>query len=188
MFTKLQVTKKVMAAMAVTAALLLAAPVAANADDYTQGAPCKLDVSVVQAGDSARVICEPGTWAPNEEIDWTATGTDGAAIRLVSTSTVHFAKHANGDGSDVLTVTLPSEATGVYSIVGHGESSEHTCAVSLTVLPADSAATVSDPGAQGLAATGSTIAAWAAWVGGGLLALGLLSVAIAAWVRRIRAS
>jgi hypothetical protein len=180
--------KKLLAAMAVTAALLVAAPAAANAEDYTQGAPCRLDSSVVQAGGTAKVICVPGTWAANELIDWTATGEDGASIRLVSTSTVHYTKQANADGSDVLSVTLPSTASGAYSIVGVGEASSHTCAVSLTVLPADAAVTVSDPGGQGLAATGSTIAAWAAWVGGGLLALGLVAVAIGAWVRRIRAS
>jgi hypothetical protein len=180
--------KKLLAAIAVTAALLVAAPAAANAEGYTQGAPCRLDTSVVQAGGAAKVICVPGTWAPHERIEWTATGENGASIRLVSTSTVHFTKQANSDGSDVLSVTLPSGATGVYSIVGTGAASSHVCAVSLTVLPADAAVTVADPGARGLAATGSTIATWAAWVGGGLLALGLLTLAVAAWARRVRAS
>ncbi|MDN4614304.1 hypothetical protein P5G50_07560 [Leifsonia sp. F6_8S_P_1B] len=181
-------TKKVLAAMAVTAALLVAAPAAANAENYTDGTPCKLDLSVVQSGDTARVICRPGTWASSEEVAWTATGEDGASIRLAATSTVTFTKQAESDGSDVLAVTLPADATGVYSIVGHGQASGHTCAVSLTVLPDDAAVPASDVGSQGLAATGSTIAAWAAWVGGGLLALGGLTVAIAAWVRRMRAS
>jgi len=178
--------KKILAAIAVSAALLLSAPVAANAVDYTQGAPCRFDSTVVQAGGTATLICVPGTWAASETVDWTASGENGANIVMVSSVT--FAKVANGDGSDVLKVTLPADAVGTYSVVGHGRTSDHTCPASLTVLPADSAVSVSDPGNQGLAATGSQVAVWAAWAGGGMLLIGLLVLAILAWARKLRAS
>ena len=42
--------KKIVAAIAVTAGLLLAAPAAANAVPYTQGAECAFDASVATAG------------------------------------------------------------------------------------------------------------------------------------------
>ncbi|MDR6612283.1 MULTISPECIES: hypothetical protein [unclassified Leifsonia] len=185
--------KKILAAIAVTAGLLLAAPAAANAVNYTDGAQCKFDVSVAEAGGTATLICIPGTWSPGEAINWTVTGQDGAGFKLASLrtadSSLSFVKHANADGSDVLTVTLPASASGTYSVVGHGQSSGHECPASLTVLPADQASTVLDPGSSdGLAHTGSVVATWAAWMGGSLVVLGLIALAIVGWVRKLKAS
>lgn len=183
--------RKILAAAAVTLAVLLAAPAAANAVDYTQGSPCRFDASVAHAGDTVHIVCDPGTWAPQEFIDWTGTGESGSSMKLVSTtassSSVHFAKQSNADGSDLLTVTLPADAVGVYAFTGVGRTSDHTCPASITVLPADSAVTVSDP-ASGLAATGSTLAIWAIWIGGGLLAAGLVTVSVVFWARKVRES
>ncbi len=179
--------KKILAAAAVTAALLLAAPAAANAVDYPSGAPCTFDVSTTQAGHSATLTCVPGTWGDGESITWVASGSDGSSI--VMASSVTFSKHANSDGSDVLHVTLPADATGSYTITGTGSSTGHVCSASLTVVPADaSASTINDPGSSGLADTGSVIAEWAIWTGAGLLAIGLVSVAVAAWMRKVRSS
>jgi len=185
--------KKILAAIAMTAGLLLAAPAAANAVDYTNGAQCKFDVSVAEAGGTATLICIPGTWSPGEAITWTVTGQDGSSFKLASfstaTSSLQFVKHSNADGSDVLTVTLPSTASGQYSVVGVGQSSGHECPASLTVLPADQASTVVDPGSSnGLAHTGSVVATWAAWAGGSLVVLGLIALAIVAWVRKLKTS
>jgi len=182
--------KKILAAIAVSAGLLLAVPAAANAADYTAGAQCSFDASVAQAGGTATLICIPGTWSPGEAIDWTVTGENGSSFRLASFSTanssLHFTKHSNADGSDVLTVTIPASASGTYSVVGRGQTSGHICPASLTVLPADQYSTAVDPGDNGLAHTGSTIAVWAVWMGGSLVILGLIALAIMAWVRRVR--
>ncbi|MDN4598287.1 hypothetical protein [Leifsonia virtsii] len=182
--------KKILAAVAVTAGLLLAAPAAANAVDYTDGAQCKFDVSVVDSGSSATLICIPGTWSPGEAITWTVTGQDGSSFKLASfttaSSSLQFTKHANADGSDVLSVTLPASASGQYSVVGVGQTSGHECPTTLTVLPADQASTVVDPGSGGLAHTGSVVATWAAWAGGSLVVLGLIALAIVAWIRKLK--
>lgn len=185
--------KKLLAAVAVTAGLLLAAPAAANAVDYTDGAQCKFDASVAQAGGTATLICIPGTWSPGEAIDWTVTGENGSSFKLASfttaTSSLHFVKHSNADGSDVLTVSIPASASGQYSVVGVGQSSGHECPASLTVLPADQTSTVIDPGSSdGLAHTGSVVATWAIWMGGSLVVLGLITLAILAWVRKVRST
>ncbi|WP_285113992.1 hypothetical protein [Leifsonia sp. fls2-241-R2A-40a] len=185
--------KKILAAVAVTAGLLLAAPVAANAVPYTHGAECQFDVSVVQTGGSATLICVPGTWAPGESIDWTVNGQDGGSFTLASLqtgpSTLHFTKQSNADGSDVLAVKLPADASGTYTVVGHGATSGHECSATLTVLPADQASTVLDPGSSnGLAHTGSVVATWAAWMGGSLVVLGLIALAVVGWVRKLKAS
>ena len=106
-----------------------------------------------------------------------------------ATSSLHYTKHANADGSDVLLMTLPANASGQYSVVGVGQKSGHECPTTLTVLPADQASTVVDPGSgssSGLAATGSVVAAWAAWAGGALIVLGLIALAVVAWIRRLR--
>jgi hypothetical protein len=182
--------KKILAAIAVTVGLLLAAPVTANAADYTAGAQCSFDASVAQAGGSATLICIPGTWAPGEAIDWTVTGENGASFQLASfstaTSSLHFTKHSNADGSDVLTATIPASASGTYSFIGRGQTSGHICPASLTVLPADQYSTAVDPGDNGLAHTGSTIATWAVWMGGSLVVLGLIALAIVAWLRKVK--
>lgn len=183
--------KKIVAAVAVTAGLLLAAPAAANAVDYTNGAQCSFDASVATAGGTATLICVPGTWAPGEAINWTVSGEDGASFTLASyrtaTSSLHFVKHSNADGSDVLKVTVPASATGTYNFVGVGQTSGHECPATLTILPADQASTVVDPGSSnGLAHTGSVVAAWAAWMGGSLVILGLIALAIVAWVRKVK--
>ncbi|WP_426623137.1 hypothetical protein ACPPVW_10860 [Leifsonia sp. McL0607] len=175
--------KKILAAAAVTAALLLAAPAAANAVDYPSGAPCTFDVSTPQAGNSATLTCVPDSWGNGETITWVASGSDVASIVMASSVS------ANADGSDVLLVTLPADASGTYTITGTGASSGHIYSASLTVVPADaSASTINDPGSSGLADTGSVIAEWALWTGAGLLVVGLVSVAIAAWMRKVRSS
>ncbi len=188
--------KKIVAALAVTAGLLLAAPAAANAVPYTKGAECAFDTSVATAGGTATLICIPGTWTPGEAITWTVSGEDGAGFKLASYSTakssLQFVKHSNADGSDVLTVNVPASASGAYSFVGVGQSSGHECPATLTILPADQASTVVDPGSSnsngGLAHTGSVVASWAAWMGGSLVILGLIALAIVAWVRKIKAT
>lgn len=184
--------KKILAAIAVTAGLLLAAPAAANAVDYTNGAQCTFDVSVAQAGGSATLICIPGTWSPGEAITWTLTGQDGSSFTLASfhaaDSSLSFTKHSNGDGSDVLSVKLPAGASGTYRVVGVGQTSGHQCSASLTVLPADQSSTAVDPGSGGLPHTGSVVATWAAWMGGSLIALGLIALAIVAWARKVKES
>jgi len=184
--------KKIVAAIAVTAGLLLAAPAAANAVPYTKGAECAFDASVATAGGTATLICVPGTWTPGEAITWTVTGESGSAFKLASFSTAKsslaFVKHSNADGSDVLTVSVPASATGTYSFVGVGQTSGHECPATLTILPADSTSTVVDPGSSsgGLAHTGSVVASWAAWMGGSLVILGLIALAIVAWVRKVK--
>jgi hypothetical protein len=183
--------KKILAAVAVTAGLLLAAPAAANAVDYTDGAQCSFDASVATAGGTATLICIPGTWAPGEAINWTVTGENGSSFKLASFATapssLHFIKHSNADGSDVLTVTVPASASGTYNFVGVGQSSGHECPATLTILPADQASTVLDPGSSdGLAHTGSVVATWAAWMGGSLVVLGLIALAIMGWLRKVK--
>ena len=187
--------KKILVAVAVAAGLLIAAPGVAEATDYTSGSPCQFQSATVEAGGSVQLICVPGTWAPSELVDWSVTGQDGASIQLASfhaqSSTVHFSKHANADGSDVLTITVPADASGAYTVTGVGQTSGHVCTATLTVDPAESAvnssSTSTTPGI-GLSNTGSVVATWVAWLGGGLILLGLIVLAIVYWARRVRSS
>jgi hypothetical protein len=181
--------KKILAALAVTAGLLLAAPAAANATNYTDGAQCSFDVSVVSTGGTASLICIPGTWTPGESITWSVSGPSGTTLASFdgTANSSTFSKHANADGSDVLTVALPQGASGTYSITGIGQTSGHECTASLTVLPADQASTVLDPGStDGLAHTGSVVSAGVAWMGGSLVVLGLIALAVVGWLRKAK--
>ncbi|AGW42339.1 ABC transporter ATP-binding protein [Leifsonia xyli subsp. cynodontis DSM 46306] len=61
--------RKTLAALTIAATLMLAAPTAANADQYTKGAPCRFDLLSSQAGGTATLICVPGTWSASELVD-----------------------------------------------------------------------------------------------------------------------
>lgn len=187
--------KKIVAGLAVAAMLLLATPAAANAVQYTNGSPCRFDVNVVRAGDTATLVCVPGTWAALETVDWSITGSNGFTARFASFTTApntsaHFAKSVAADGSDVLKIFLPTSAVGLYSIVGHGRISDHTCPTSLTVLPADrpASASSSSSSSSDLAATGSIILGWIVWIAVGLLVLGLIVLLITRRRRRTRSN
>jgi hypothetical protein len=177
--------KKILAAVALTAGLLLAAPTTANAVGYTDGAQCGFDVSVVKAGATSTLLCVPGTWSAGETIDWTVTGPDDPGFARAAGIRLHYATRANADGSDVLRFTLPPGASGRYSVVGVGQSSRHECATTVTVLPPDRVSAAVDPGGtHALADTGSVVAVSAAWAGGGLVVLGAIALAVVALIRR----
>ena len=189
---------KYLAALIVGAAVALSAPVAANAAPYTSGGSCSISPSTVGAGDSATLTCSPGTFKSSETVDYTVSGENGSAADLASyhtgVSSAHAAKSAGGDGSAVLQVTVPKNASGAYTITGTGETSNAASGATITVIPADAPAgaktttTSASTSTNTIASTGSTIAACIAWIGGALVVLGLLVLALLAAARRRRAT
>lgn len=188
--------KKYLAALIVGAAVALSAPVAANAAPYTSGGSCSISPTTVGAGDSATLTCSPGTFKSSETVDYTVSGDNGSGANLASyrtgTSSAHAAKSAGGDGSAVLQITVPKNASGAYTITGTGETSSAASGATVTVIPADApagakTATISTT-SNTIASTGSTIAAIIVWIGGALIVLGLLVLALLAAARRRRAT
>ncbi|MFF1573985.1 hypothetical protein ACFVWR_14675 [Leifsonia sp. NPDC058292] len=182
--------KKALAALIVGVAIALAIPAAATAEPYTKGSSCSIAPTTVSAGATATLTCDAGTFQPSELVAYTVSGENGADANLASyrTSSAHTTKAAASDGSAVLRVTVPKDASGAYKITGIGETSKAASGATVTVLPADGAATKSNDtpasGGSTIASTGSTIAAYIAWIGGALVVLGLIVLALLAARRR----
>lgn len=177
--------KKILIAVAVAGGLFLAMPGAAGATDYTTGSPCQLDTSTVNPGGTVTLTGSPGAFGPSETVVWTASGQDRAGIQLPQ------AKQANADGSETIMITLPADADGVVAVTGVGQTTGQSCMASVTVIPSSASTSqnsTSTTPSTGLPNTGSVIATWVAWLGGGLILAGLIVLAIVYWARRIRSS
>ncbi|GAA1449591.1 hypothetical protein [Leifsonia poae] len=190
--------KKLLAALIVGAAVALAAPAAANAAPETAGGTCSISPTTVPAGGTTTLTCEDGTFGANESVAYTVSGENGADASLASYRTsvgsAHATKAASSTGGSVLQITVPSDASGAYTVTGTGASSHAEAAATVTVIPADTAAGASSTGSSStssgssIASTGSIVAGYLAWVGGGLIVAGLIALAIIAAVRRRHAN
>jgi hypothetical protein len=184
-------SKKLFATLLLIVATTFAAPLAANADDYTSDGGCTISPATVQGGGSATLTCDPGTFGDSEGVDYVVSGQNGADAHLASfrtsVSTASVVKTSAPDGSAELVITVPRSASGAYDVTGTGEASHASAAATITVIPADdpagSAATSSGSG-SGLADTGSIISASLISVGVGLVLAGIIVVIIVAARRR----
>ncbi|WP_460776114.1 hypothetical protein [Microbacterium sp. GXF7504] len=164
-----------LAAIAVAIVALVAAPAAANAA-YTPSPQGGTTTFTAAPGGSVSV---PYTgFQPGETVRFSLTGenANGATLALVKTAveTKTFDKAASASGAVTVTVTLPSNATGAYTLSAQGLTS------------GTSAAAVTINAGQVPAATGVDSASlMGVWIGGGVLLLGGLAVTVFA-VRRQR--
>lgn len=169
------------AAVVVAAAAFTALPLAANAAGVTQYP-------------DAQVVSGPATLAPGasgtytfagfeagEQVTFTLTGegigpANLAIVKAAPTSTTEV-KTAAADGTASAVVTLPTNATGVYTLTADSASTD-PASVTIT-LPA---------GAGGLPATGIDAASMTGvWIGGGALLAAGIAVTSVAMIRRRQA-
>jgi hypothetical protein len=189
------VAKKILAALIVGAAVALATPAAASAVPYTDGGSCSISPTTVRAGGITTLNCKPGTFHPSEMVDYTVSGENGSTANIASyriaNGSAHASKIAAADGGAVLLVTVPRDASGAYTVTGTGATSRAAAAATVTVLPIDAAAgaKASSPSSgTTIAATGSVITGYIAWIGGALVLAGLVVLVIVAGARRRRAT
>lgn len=167
------------AAAVTLAAGAIFAPVAANA--Y---APDAEDGSVVvTAGGTVTVTFTD--FAPNEDVQFFLSGENasGASLAFVKfafeSNVLIGTKTATGSGSVSPAVTLPSNASGTYTLAAVGTDSGETADATITV-----AAAAGDPT---LPATGGDSGQLLGlWIGGGALLLAGGGIAVATTVRRQR--
>jgi hypothetical protein len=189
--------RKLLATLLLVVAATLAAPMAANADDYTAGGGCAVSPSTLRGGQTATLTCVPGTFGHSEHVSYVVSGQNGADAHLASfstsLSTANVVKTSGPDGSALLLVTVPRDASGAYAITGTGASSHSVTTATVTVIPADdpassgsssSGSSTSSGSASGLAHTGSVVSAPVIYLGLGLAAAGLVIVLIVAIRRR----
>ncbi len=185
--------KKLLATLLLVVAATFAAPMAANADQYTSGGSCSVSPTTVRGGQTATLTCAPETFADSEAVTYVVAGLDGLNTHLASfhasVSTASVIKTSGPNGSSVLLITVPRDASGAYQITGTGATSKVSTAATITVIPADDpapAAPASTTAGSGLAATGSTITTSLVFVGIGLALAGIV-VMIVVGVRRRKA-
>ncbi|WIM22818.1 MULTISPECIES: cell wall protein [unclassified Microbacterium] len=170
------------AAVAATSALALPAAAQAAAI-YPPSDSCAVSPATAGAGESLDFSCNAATFSANEPVTITVTGENGAGVTFGAA----FVKFAITTGSttttstdtgalEPITITLPSDARGVYNIA----------AISPTSAGGAGSTTVGTGGA-GLATTGGDASQFAGlWLGGGALVLAGAAVAAGAAVRRAR--
>lgn len=180
--------KKLIAAVVLAGAALLATPAVANAAGYTPDSNVSVSGNYA-AGGTAAVSFSPGAFQDNETVNVQVTGAGAVTLGALPTTTVSKSYTASSDGSLVVRVTFPAGASGTYNLTATGATSGVVGLASFTVAPADAAAAPAS-GSNGtngtLAFTGGTISALALWVGGGAVLLGGGLLVVRGSVRRQR--
>lgn len=180
--------KKITAVVALALAGLFVAPLAANAS-YVPGASITATGDFTPGGTFV-VDFSDGSFQPNEEVSLALTGENatGATLAVVNTQTTQ--KTASATGAVSLTVTLPTNATGSYTVTGTGLSSGLIGTVTITVSAAGGAGAGAgaDTNGDGLADTGFNTPAFVVWAAAGAVVLGAALIAVFVMMRRQRAS
>jgi len=179
--------KKLIAAVVLAGAALLATPAAANAAGYTPDSNVSVSGSYT-AGGTAVVNFSTGAFQDNETVNVQVTGAGAVTLGALPTTTVSKTYTAAADGSLAVKVSFPQGASGTYSLTATGATSGVVGYASFTVAPADANATAANgAGTDGtLAFTGGTISALALWVAGGAVVLGGGLLLVRGSVRRQR--
>lgn len=185
--------KKLIAAVVLAGAALLATPAVANAAGYTPDSDVSVSGTAV-AGGTAAVSFTPGAFQDNETVNVQVTGAGAVTLGALPTTTVSKTYTAASDGSLVVKVTFPQGASGTYNLTATGATSGVVGFAAFTVAPADAAAVPAAGAGAGtgtdgtLAFTGSTVSALALWVAGGAVVLGGGLLLVRGSVRRQRES
>ena len=183
--------KKALAGLAIAAAAIFIAPAAAQA--YLPSGDITGPATIAPGGSGTVNF---NGFDPNETVSFTLSGENGAGASLASAvsavSTANIVKGADSSGSVSVTVTLPSDATGSYTLTGTGLSSGSFGSIVFSAGSStggsSSGGTTSGGSTGGLPNTGATIPTLGLWAGGGLLALGAAFVIVLTIVRRQKAA
>ena len=177
--------KKVLAGAALAIIAVLAVPAAAQAYSITPppntsagagetfsatftGFSSGEDVSIALTGESA------------------SSATLAAVVTAVETKTIVKAADAAGDVT--VTVTLPSNASGSYTLTATGLTSGAIGQSTITAVSSSAAGGSGSGATGGLPNTGAMDPTLGIWAGGGLLALGAAFVIVLTVVRRQKAT
>jgi LPXTG-motif cell wall-anchored protein len=183
--------KKTFAGLALAVLAIFTVPAAAQA--YVPTPPAGVTVTA-----SGTVTVTFSGFAANEPVSFTLTGefaasaTFGSVVTAVETSPA-FVKDANAAGSVPVTVTLPANATGTYTLSATGLDSGALANTTITVVSDGSGSgtgtgTGTTGSTGGLPNTGAMDPTLGIWAGGGLLALGAAFVIVLTVVRRQKAA
>lgn len=137
--------KKLLATLTIAFVVLLAVPAAAHASGYV--AADLISVSGdQQAGGEVSVAFRAGAFENLERVSVAVTGDGAVTLGLVRAATVDAVRSATGVGGLDLTVILPTDATGSYTLTATGLSSQSVGTATITVVAADGAASLPSAG------------------------------------------
>ncbi|RWZ68624.1 hypothetical protein ELQ92_05340 [Labedella populi] len=162
--------KKFIAGAGIALVALFAAPAAAQAVYAPEE-----DVIVsgeAQPGETLAVTFDE-VFTPGEQVSAQVSGNGQPTIAIFKAATDSVTKAAGADGTVVFDVTLPTDASGTYSVTATGLESGIIAAADITVVAADSGSGAGDDSGDGLAVTGGT-ALTAIWIAAGALGLGVV--------------
>ena len=184
--------KKALAVLSIAVMALVAAPAAANAAGYVPSGNVTVSGSAT-AGGTVTVGFAPGSFTPNETVSVSVSGNTAVTLSAVKAAVLtQFTKQATASGAFSVNVTLPSNASGTYTLTATGLSSGNVGTAAITVGPATVAntgngASLANTGSGSqLANTGATLPMLMIWIGAGALILGVAIVGTLAFVRRQR--
>ena len=137
--------KKILATLTIALGTLLAVPMAAHAAGYV--AADLISVSGdQQAGGKVSVAFGDGAFENSERVSVAVTGEGEVTFGAVRAATVDAVRSATNVGALNLTVVLPTDATGSYTLTATGLSSQSVGTVTITVVSADGSATLPSAG------------------------------------------
>ncbi|TFB85605.1 hypothetical protein E3O44_13545 [Cryobacterium algoricola] len=176
--------KKTLAVIALAVLAIFAVPAAANAAGYVADDHVLVS-GTTEPGDTVDVEFTDGSFTPGEDVSFSCTGSGLATLSIVKAATATLVKSTSATGAVKVAVTLPSDATGTYTLTATGLTSGTVGAASITVTAVDSASTATNTG-TGLANTGYTTPLLLLWAAAGALLLGVALVVVLRFVRRSR--
>lgn len=167
---------------ALLTAMTLGAPAAAHASTiYPPVDACSSDAAGAGPGDTISFSCDASSFGPNETVTVTITGENGAGasfamVRMaVTTASAQYESDASG-ALPAVSITLPSDARGVYNIAAVSATSAGGTA-SAVIDSSQSSDPLVRAGFDGSQLTGL-------WIGAGALVAAGAVILIAAGVRR----
>jgi PKD repeat protein len=176
------VFKKSLATAALAVIAVFAFAPAANAVDYVSDSKVTITSAPI-AGETAVIAFAAESFAANESVTYSATGSEAATLSVIKTAvTKTLVKTASATGSSSVNVAIPATATGDFTVTAESLSASYT--VTLDIVAASAAAATDD----GLAATGFNAPVLVIWGAAGILVLGGALVLVRRSVRRQHAA
>ncbi|MFF3028967.1 cell wall protein [Microbacterium sp. NPDC057944] len=180
---------KAAATTALVAGALLLTPAFAGATSYTPPSTGTVSAATVAPGGTFTFSAPAEIFAPGESVTISLTGENalGASLGFVKfaieTKALGTVSAGSNGGLGAVSITLPSNASGRYSVLATSESNP----TGIAAYVSTDAGAGTGTGDDGLAATGADSSALLPiWIGGGALVLAGGGLAVAATVHRNR--
>lgn len=178
--------KKIFAVLVLALIAIFSVPAIASAVGYVPSCSASVTGSAIPGGTVTVSFCD-GSFTPGENVSWASTGVGDTSLAVVKAATVTIVKPATAGGASSVDATLPSNASGVYTITATGLTSGNVGSANVA-LPTPSSGAGGVTSDSGLAATGYALPSGLLWSAGGALLLGTALLVVLLISRRRHAN